>query len=617
MNKAVILLLILLVASKLKSQNNESILRTKMSNQSSANAIANTTDGSLIYQPGNLSLFSYNLDRWMQIRQELQLCSDQLSILNGNSVEINGLLPDRKGETLSWSGSKWKSDDLAFIYEGRPLNFSLTEASTINHTVLNNIDRSPYMIFDGMYIYASTSPLSGSGSFVHGGLSVINTNNFNNLQFINGIEAQVYATVYYNSNLYPHNTWFTSLQSLCRIGNYLYFSGGSGPSIVDISSPNNPSFVASKEISILGSYILTDNQFVYYISPNDKLSIYRPLGDDLILIGSADFNYQGIRDAAIFNGHLYIINSLGLTVYNISNTSNPTLVSHLADADVPSFNNVTCIAIKNNRAYVGSFSVCDLSVIDISNPANLTVNHTVAAAPFTYNTSSYDFEIIDNILYAISIDDHVVFYDISDPNQTTRIDYVDLDAENLIDSEDQSYKLIVLNEEKLCVSFVDKKIKCFNVHFDRNYTGLGIATHPSNPTLNLENPLEVNGNASKIGSANWSTFSDVRVKKEVKPYKQGLNIIRKINPYQFNYRSNSGYTDTTSVYTGVMAQEMQYIMPESVKAKDDRKGSSGLEDKLQYDSSTLLWNLVNAIKELKNQEFEIEQLIQEEKSFKK
>ena len=71
-----------------------------------------------------------------------------------------------------------------------------------------------------------------------------------------------------------------------------------------------------------------------------------------------------------------------------------------------------------------------------------------------------------------------------------------------------------------------------------------------------------------------------------------------IQPVSYHYNSKSGYSDTTKQYVGVIAQEIEKILPNTVSLFDDSQGSSGLKDKRQFDSSEIIWLMVNAIKEL-------------------
>jgi len=110
--------------------------------------------------------------------------------------------------------------------------------------------------------------------------------------------------------------------------------------------------------------------------------------------------------------------------------------------------------------------------------------------------------------------------------------------------------------------------------------------------------LTVGGEASKTGGGGfWATFSDRRVKKDIRPYTRGLNEIKQINPVWYKYNELSGYKDTENDYVGIIAQEMEHVLPNTVSEFDD-SNNSGISYKKQFNGSEVMWTLVNAVKEL-------------------
>ncbi|MBR1943786.1 tail fiber domain-containing protein [bacterium] len=91
----------------------------------------------------------------------------------------------------------------------------------------------------------------------------------------------------------------------------------------------------------------------------------------------------------------------------------------------------------------------------------------------------------------------------------------------------------------------------------------------------------------KYNSINFDTFSDRRLKTNITPSLYGLNEIRKINIYEFNYKGDTSKTPRI----GVIAQEMQKIIPEAV-SKMDKNGY------LAVSTDWIIFPMINAIKEL-------------------
>jgi len=122
-----------------------------------------------------------------------------------------------------------------------------------------------------------------------------------------------------------------------------------------------------------------------------------------------------------------------------------------------------------------------------------------------------------------------------------------------------------------------------------------VGINEPNPTLQFV----VNGSAGKTGGGSWSTVSDRRLKKNIYPYKKGLSEILKVKPVNFQYNKKSNAYDLKKIYVGVIAQEIEKILPNTVTITKEKE----LKDMRTFDSSELMWTMINAIKEL-NQKIE-------------
>ncbi len=104
----------------------------------------------------------------------------------------------------------------------------------------------------------------------------------------------------------------------------------------------------------------------------------------------------------------------------------------------------------------------------------------------------------------------------------------------------------------------------------------------------------------------WQTTSDERIKKNIVNNNVGLDKINQLQVKNFEYRTpeevdpslpSSSAVDKEGVQLGVIAQEIQKILPDVVKEE-----TTGC---LSVNPDNLTWYLVNAVKELSA---EIEQL---------
>ena len=115
----------------------------------------------------------------------------------------------------------------------------------------------------------------------------------------------------------------------------------------------------------------------------------------------------------------------------------------------------------------------------------------------------------------------------------------------------------------------------------------------------------VGGNAAKPGGGSWNVISDRRIKKNIKPYNKGLDYILKIKTVNFQYTKESKIAEADQSYVGVIAQEMEKVLPSTVSMYNDSIGC-GIKDLRMFESSELLFTLINAVKELHQDNIELE-----------
>ena len=110
------------------------------------------------------------------------------------------------------------------------------------------------------------------------------------------------------------------------------------------------------------------------------------------------------------------------------------------------------------------------------------------------------------------------------------------------------------------------------------------------------------GAFKNVGGNTWATPSDERLKKDIRPFTDGLDVILKIEPKRYYY---NGLANTNPLHEefGIIAQEMQKIAPYTVSkhmldmTKSGDKGDPKMEEMLVYNSGALTYVTINAIKE--------------------
>ncbi|MBL6872371.1 MAG: tail fiber domain-containing protein [Flavobacteriales bacterium] len=601
--KKTLILLMIGIFGQSYAQVNTSLLQLKNTNGSQMNGVANPLDGSVLFGTADSSLFQRDSDEWIQLRQKLRVCNDQLSILNGNSVSLTNFLPIRTGETMSWDGDKWKSDSLLSILDryGEHTNY-VHNGGVLTHSFINNA--LDIIIDDDIGYITSYS----------GGLEIFDASDLNNLSHISGIQGVSS----------PQSATFFGANEIEKVNDdYLLVNVHSYLHVIDISDISNPSIVHTVNLGNAVGFgnMSYHNGFVYLhdgiTGLNGRIKTYTLdlSGPSLTLFNDIPApnvyytftSYPPSTGEMLVHGEYLVtfrensdVQDDHLAFYDISNPSAPSFIGTHSMSGIKSItahnNHLFISYLKNNvEDYLGGIKTIRLS--DLSVVSDISPNNTSASV--FYDNASTSLRVFENRLFVYSALGSGTYFpllrcfDITDPANPTII------FEQVFQSTAMtSARKYILTPTHL-VLLSSSNVKTYE-KVNREH---GICIN----TKNILNSLDVNGNTSKQGGGNWLGYSDKRLKKNIKPYTKGLDVIRNINPYQFNYRSNSSYSDTTSTFTGVLAQEMQYILPESVQTVKNGKGE--LKNTLQFDSSSILYNLINALQEIKKEQDLIEHKI--------
>lgn len=118
-------------------------------------------------------------------------------------------------------------------------------------------------------------------------------------------------------------------------------------------------------------------------------------------------------------------------------------------------------------------------------------------------------------------------------------------------------------------------------------------------TLNTAGFLEVTGDAGKPGGGAWVNTSDKRTKKKIRPFGDGLEILKKIDPIKFQFNGKAG-TKNGAEHIGVLADDIKKVAPYMISSRRTKLNAKDEKETevLLYDSSALIYIAVNAIKAL-------------------
>jgi len=105
------------------------------------------------------------------------------------------------------------------------------------------------------------------------------------------------------------------------------------------------------------------------------------------------------------------------------------------------------------------------------------------------------------------------------------------------------------------------------------------------------------GQAYKLTGAFWANISDARLKEDIRPYTRGLAELRALRPVCYKYKKEY-WAASDRYFTGLIAQEVQDVVPEMVHPYKFQAIGDKLIDVLAVDPNDILYMLINSVKEL-------------------
>ncbi len=131
-------------------------------------------------------------------------------------------------------------------------------------------------------------------------------------------------------------------------------------------------------------------------------------------------------------------------------------------------------------------------------------------------------------------------------------------------------------------------------------------------SLNIK--LYVNGSiAVSDGNATNLIVSDERFKKNIKPLKNSLEVIRNSNFVEYQYNDLSGVSSKKKYY-GILAQEMEKVLPNTIvkTRKKIRVTDKQSTEFFMFNPNDLIYSGLNAIKELDKENQALKDKVEEE-----
>ena len=121
---------------------------------------------------------------------------------------------------------------------------------------------------------------------------------------------------------------------------------------------------------------------------------------------------------------------------------------------------------------------------------------------------------------------------------------------------------------------------------------------------------------AKYGSSLWSVISDERLKTNIPPLESSLERLQQVQFYEYEYNGLATTPDYGQKYYGVMAQQVQEVLPSTVTTyeqklyPDDTKPTT----LLKFNPNDLFYTGLNAVKELAERTEQLEEAQRENKN---
>jgi hypothetical protein len=124
-----------------------------------------------------------------------------------------------------------------------------------------------------------------------------------------------------------------------------------------------------------------------------------------------------------------------------------------------------------------------------------------------------------------------------------------------------------------------------------------------------------NNLAAKPTSNAWTVVSDERLKEDIHPFKDGLEVLEQIKPMYWKYNGKA-HTPANEYGVGIIAQEMKKVAPYTISTMEYVDPNvpfenirENIEQYYAYNSGPLEYVVVNSVKELNQKQKNAEQIL--------
>jgi prepilin-type N-terminal cleavage/methylation domain-containing protein len=225
------------------------------------------------------------------------------------------------------------------------------------------------------------------------------------------------------------------------------------------------------QVFVLGNYAYVASQNSDSLTIMDITNPTDPVLQSEIFLDAEYTRFDGVSNVYVVGNIAYVTSLHGnaLSVVDVTDKQNPSLISevhHLGPGGFTKFDSPNAIEVRGNYAYITSYDSHSLTIVDVSNPANPTLVSAVwdeGPGGFTKMKWPEDLAVDDTYAYVASKGDSALtIIDISDPQNPTLMSEV-YDGLGEFDKLNWAYSVDVEGNYVYLVSQVDNALTVIGV----------------------------------------------------------------------------------------------------------------------------------------------------------
>jgi len=111
----------------------------------------------------------------------------------------------------------------------------------------------------------------------------------------------------------------------------------------------------------------------------------------------------------------------------------------------------------------------------------------------------------------------------------------------------------------------------------------------------------ISGFSGKSGFSGTNA-SDIRLKRDIRPFVDGFNVLEKIRPVRYKWNGLWGHANNDKDVVGIIGQELESVAPYAITRIKDKIQPGGVATEvITVNPAAIIFLLVNAAKDLKAQ----------------